>query len=374
MPDRLAFHRKAGGFWVELPLHFRMTYRQLISVATAKVFLCVLPCSSIWAQTPKAPTASPAGSDQSQQKTDVDVSPYTVQMIPVEPDVKLEVLDWGGTGRPLVLLAGMGDTAHVFDTFAPKLTAKYHVYGITRRGFGVSSKPEFVTANYNAARLGDDVLAVIAALHLSHPILAGHSLAGEELSDIGFHHPDAVAGLIYLDAGYSYALYDQAHGQIMLDALKLRDMLPQIVPGKIPSDVPKSLNEILEQLKLVEKEIVEYLPLLPPSPSAPGPRPDPPPFLYAIFSGSESFPTIHVPAFVIFAEPHDFGPVQDHSTSRAAFEARDLRITEYQAKAFETQVPSAHVVRIPHASHYVFRSNEQEVLQKMDAFISALPN
>jgi non-heme chloroperoxidase len=174
-------------------------------------------------------------------------------MIAVEPDVKLEVLDWGGTGRPLVLLAGMGDTAHGFDTFAPKLTAKYHVYGITRRGFGVSSKPEFVTANYNAARLGDDVLAVIAALHLNHPILAGHSIAGEELSDIGFHHPDAVAGLIYLDAGYSYALYDQTNGQIMFDALKLHDMLPQMVPGKIPSDAPKSLNEILEQLRLVEK-------------------------------------------------------------------------------------------------------------------------
>jgi pimeloyl-ACP methyl ester carboxylesterase len=38
-------------------------------------------------------------------------------MIQVEPDVKLEVLDWGGTGRPLVLLSGLGDTAHVFDKF-----------------------------------------------------------------------------------------------------------------------------------------------------------------------------------------------------------------------------------------------------------------
>ena len=77
-------------------------------------------------------------------------------MIQVEPDIKLEVLDWGGTGRPLVLLSGMGDTAHVFDKFAPTLTTKYHVYGITRRGFGTSSKPDPVTANYNAARLGDD--------------------------------------------------------------------------------------------------------------------------------------------------------------------------------------------------------------------------
>ncbi|MCU1251643.1 MAG: Tropinesterase, partial [Edaphobacter sp.] len=85
--------------------------------------------------------------------------------------------------------------------------------------------------------------------------------------------------------------------------------------------------------------------------------------MYAICSGQESFPTIHAPALVIFAVPHDEGPVPDHSASRAAFEARDLRITEYQAKAFETQVPAAHVVRVPHASHYVFRSNEEDVLR-----------
>ena len=309
---------------------------------------------------------------QNAQKT--DNSPHTVQMIPVEPDIKLEVLDWGGTGRPLVLLTGLGDTAHVFDKFAPKLTAKYHVYGITRRGFGASSKPEPVTANYNAARLSDDVLAVIAALHLSNPILAGHSLAGEELSFIGSQHSDAVAGLIYLDAGYSYALYDQAHGQILLDSFQLRDKLTQLVPGKIPSDVQKSLSDILEQLQRMEKEVVQYqeeLKLRTPAPA--GPRPDPPPVMYAIFSGQESFQTIHAPALVIFAVPHDFGPTQDHSASRAAFEAHDLRITEYQAKAFETQVPAAHVVRIPHASHYVFRSNEEDVLREMNAFISALP-
>jgi hypothetical protein len=135
-----------------------------------------------------------------QNTQNADTSPHAVQMISVAPDVKLEVLDWGGTGRSLILLAGLGDTAHIFDKFAPKLTATYHVYGITRRGFGKSGKPTPVTENYNSARLGDDVLAVIAALQLDHPIVAGHSLAGEELSYIGFHHTDAVAGLIYLDA------------------------------------------------------------------------------------------------------------------------------------------------------------------------------
>jgi pimeloyl-ACP methyl ester carboxylesterase len=106
-------------------------------------------------------------------------------MIAVEKDYKLEVLDWGGTGRPLVLLTGLGDNAHVFDTFAPKLTASYHVYGITRRGFGVSSAPSPETVSYTADRLGEDVVAVIDALHLNRPVVAGHSLAGEELSYIG---------------------------------------------------------------------------------------------------------------------------------------------------------------------------------------------
>jgi pimeloyl-ACP methyl ester carboxylesterase len=56
----------------------------------------------------------------------------------VSDHVRLEVLDWGGSGRPLVLLPGGGDTAHVFDEFASTLTADFHVYGITRRGFGES--------------------------------------------------------------------------------------------------------------------------------------------------------------------------------------------------------------------------------------------
>jgi pimeloyl-ACP methyl ester carboxylesterase len=66
-------------------------------------------------------------------------SSHSARFIPVDTNVKLEVLDWGGAGRSIVLLAALGNTAHVFDDFAPKLTDAYHVYGITRRGFGASS-------------------------------------------------------------------------------------------------------------------------------------------------------------------------------------------------------------------------------------------
>jgi len=96
----------------------------------------------------------------------------------------------------------------VFDDFAPKLTAHNRVYGITRRGFGVSGYKEEVDVG---ERLGKDVLAVLDALKLDKPILAGHSVAGAELSWIASKHASRIAGLVYLEAGYSYA-FDNGRG------------------------------------------------------------------------------------------------------------------------------------------------------------------
>jgi hypothetical protein len=103
----------------------------------------------------------------------IDPSKHTVQFVTVEPGVKLEVLDWGGTGRPVVLLTGLGNNAHIFDGFAEKLTGKYHVYGITRRGYGASDTPPVTGDAYSAKRLGDDVVAVLDKLALQKAGVGG---------------------------------------------------------------------------------------------------------------------------------------------------------------------------------------------------------
>ena len=127
-----------------------------------------------------------------------DPSRHTVQFVTVGKGIRLEVLDWGGTGRPVVLLAGSGNTAHIFDGFAEKLSAACcHVYGITRRGFGASTHPD---SGYDQQRLADDVLQVLDALKLVAPVVAGHSMSGEELTTLGDEHSDRLAGLVYLDA------------------------------------------------------------------------------------------------------------------------------------------------------------------------------
>src|SRR5688500_3623475 len=71
----------------------------------------------------------------------VDSTKQRAGFITVQRGVRLHYLDFGGCGPPLLLLPGIGNTAHAYDDFASGLTDRYHVYAITRRGFGESSHP-----------------------------------------------------------------------------------------------------------------------------------------------------------------------------------------------------------------------------------------
>lgn len=193
-----------------------------------------------WTQGPPLPLEFRRATPETAWK---DPSPHTSQLVKVDEGVTLEVLDWGGSGSPIVLLAGLGNTAHIFDKFAPKLTASHHVYGITRRGFGASSSP---VDGFSADRLGDDVLAVLDALKLSRPVLVGHSIAGEELSSVGSRHPEKVAGLVYLDAGYAYAYYNRSRGDLNIDLIELESKLEQLHFGKEPRDPKPLIQELLD--------------------------------------------------------------------------------------------------------------------------------
>jgi non-heme chloroperoxidase len=289
------------------------------------------------------------------------------EFVSVEKDVKLEVLDWGGTGRPLVFLAGMGNDAHSYDRFAPQFTAKYHVYGITRRGFGASSKPTPTSTNYTADRLGDDVLAVMDALKLDHPVLVGHSFAGEEMSSIGSRHPERVAGLIYLEAAYGFAYYNPAHPMMELEMNDLKRRIDQLEAGGV--DEKSYLIDLEVHVSQFEKTLhnsnlgVASMPPIPPRP----------PIQAALNYGVEKYTKILVPILAIYACPHNWDRAfQNDPAMKARRLAADIASCTAQADAFAAGVPTAHVVRIPNADNYVFNSNEAEVVREMNAFLSKL--
>ena len=304
-----------------------------------------------------------------------DHSPHTVQFTTVDKNVKLEVLDWGGNGRSLVFLAGSGFDAHVFDQFAPKFTASHHVYGITRRGFGASTAPEPTDDNYSADRLGNDVIAVIDALKINRPVLVGHSLAGEEMSSIGSRHPEKVAGLIYLDAAYSYAYYTPQIGDPIIDAVDLHNQLNKFLSRGFQDlreihDLQQASEQLNKDLQAFEKQRA----LMPSQPPRPANAPLPPPIPLALSKGRQKYTQIHVPTLAIFADPHNFGPLyKNDPKAKAALIENDKATTSAQADALQAGVPSAHVIRIANADHFIFRSHETEVIREMNAFLAGLP-
>jgi hypothetical protein len=103
-----------------------------------------------------------------------DSAKHEATSITVDKGVQLEVLDFGGQGSPIVLLAGLGATAHSYDELAPMLARKHRVVAITRRGTGYSSRPNY---GFDTPQLAHDVLQVMDALKLEKVLLVGHSIA-----------------------------------------------------------------------------------------------------------------------------------------------------------------------------------------------------
>jgi non-heme chloroperoxidase len=328
--------------------------------------------------TPK-PTAIHAFTNDSvelaayQSKTDTwkDSSPHKTRVVTVEPQVRLEVLDWGGSGRPLVLLAGGGNTAHVFDEFAPKLTASFHVFGITRRGFGTS---EFSDPDNVVDRLRDDVLAVLNALKLERPVLVGHSIAGTELSAVANSQRDRVAGLIYLEAGYPYA-FNSSTGPGMNEFMRSAPQSPK--PGPTDLATFKSLQawdvEVFgirrpeSELRQTWDTDASGRPLQMRNPA--GAK-----LFGAILTSDKGFTTIPVPSLFIIARSHspekksNEPPIDE--AARTYYASLDAA-TDRQAKAIEQGVPTASVIRL-RGNHHIFLSNETEVLREMRIFLASL--
>ena len=133
-------------------------------------------------------------------------------------------------------------------------------------------------------------------------------------------------------------------------------------------------QEVLQMLPQFQKALQEMYKELEVMPALAAEGAEIPPAAVAILEGLQKFTDIRVPALAIYAVPHNLGPAafRNDEAGKAAFEARDAARAEAQAKEFESGVPSARVVRLPHANHFVFLSNEADVLREMHAFLDGL--
>lgn len=297
--------------------------------------------------------------------------------MPVAPDVELEVLDWGGTGRPVLLLAGFGNTAHVFDNFAPRLRALgCRVLGVTRRGFGMSSHPE---SGYALQRLSADVLAVLDGLRIESAILIGHSIAGLEMSLLAAQHPGRIGGVVYLDAA----------DPNFLERLRepgARGRLPEL---PFPSPAARDRNGFRELQDWWRRQCGILLPeaeLRNSYQEEPAGRVGAwrgAPNVWEELSASQFDADVHsfrAPVLALFAVPRTAADVepwvrpylQNHrDTLETSYEFARKERELVQGQFFSAR-PNRQVVELPGANHYVFLSHPDDVLREIRRFLARL--
>jgi pimeloyl-ACP methyl ester carboxylesterase len=292
------------------------------------------------------------------------------------------VLDWGGVGRPVVLLAGSGYSAHVFDDVAPRLkeTGCCRVYDITRRGFGASTQPE---SGYEDQRLADDVVQVIDSLKIRASVLAGHSLASAELTTVGNQHSDRIGGLIYLDAlgdPTDFPADDPAY----MELYRSRPA-PMRTPPEPPSSEEsrwfsgyRAWQKRTRQAVFPESELRNGYETN--ADGTKGKYKTPRSVFDAIFAGRKrrDYSHIRVPVLALF--PSEGDPSHEYQSKNSeeraaidAFNAATAVYVERWKRNLRNGVPDARFVDVPGAGHYLFLTNEADVLRDVTAFVSSLP-
>ncbi len=306
-----------------------------------------------------------------------DPSKHHVHFVTVQDGVRLEVLDWGGAGQAVVLLAGY-QTAHEYDGFAEKLSETCHVYGITRRGYGGSSRPD---SGYTAQRSADDVLQVLDSLKLSAPVLVGHSFGGQDLITIGAQHSDRIAGLVFLNSAEDPTLTFSAYGVEQVDQKKLPATMREPPPPDHSSfQAYREWQMRTHGVMFPESELRQQYAA---NPDGSVGRELTSQFVRdAIFAGREKpdYPRIRVPVLALFALPRS---LQDQiqlykpkdAEERAAMEQQHAihqAIVKKHIRDLQNGVPAARVVVLPGANYYIFLSNETDVLRELRAFMTTL--
>ncbi len=308
-----------------------------------------------------------------------DPARHVVRFVEVEPGVKVEVLDWGGSnlvqasGEAVLLLAGHGDTGHIFDDFAPALGKGFRVLALTRRGFGASSQP---ADGYNPATLAKDIAQVMAALKLDRVTLVGHSIAGDEMTRFAVTYPAKVAKLVYLEAAYD-----------RVETQRVETTFPKLrpLPGPTPSDLesPSNLRAYVARTEILmpEAEIRATRVFGPDRRFQRDVTPEP---ILSALARAVEHPmydqmneSIHAPILAIYAVPE----IPDQMLPRYKFSDAETRAAidkifeiwtaaaKQQRDSFRKRVPQARVVELNGASHYVFISHREQVLQEVRAFL-----
>ncbi|TCK25252.1 alpha/beta fold hydrolase [Pseudonocardia endophytica] len=103
-----------------------------------------------------------------------------------------------GSGSPLVLVHGIGDSSATWESVLPALARRHLVVAPDLLGHGHSDKPR---ADYSVAAYANGVRDLLGVLGLERVTLVGHSLGGGVAMQFAYQYPDRVERLVLVGSG-----------------------------------------------------------------------------------------------------------------------------------------------------------------------------
>jgi len=112
--------------------------------------------------------------------------------------VRIHYLDWGGSGRPVILLHGLASSCRIWDFTAPLVAERFRVFALDQRGHGLSDKP----GSYTFAEVTGDLSTFIEGLGLERPVIVGHSWGAGVAVQFAADYPDIPSAIGLIDGGF----------------------------------------------------------------------------------------------------------------------------------------------------------------------------
>ena len=100
---------------------------------------------------------------------------------------------------PLVLLHGLGATAHTWSLVGELLCSHYQTIAFDLRGHGLSDQPE---QGYDLVTIAEDVIRGMAALGLGQVAVVGHGWGARIAMVLAARHPALVSHLVLVDCPF----------------------------------------------------------------------------------------------------------------------------------------------------------------------------
>ncbi|MCF2505181.1 alpha/beta hydrolase [Dyadobacter sp. CY107] len=138
-----------------------------------------------------------------------DKNSLVEKQVKISDELTLHYAEQGAPdGEPVILLHGYSDSWHSYELVMPLLPESLHVYAVSMRGHGNSSRP---AGSYHPDVMADDIADLMKNLGINKAAIVGHSLGATVAQSFATRYLDKITAIVLIGGFAHYnkkTIYD----------------------------------------------------------------------------------------------------------------------------------------------------------------------